>query len=134
MSRARPFLKVAAVVSSVLLVGAFIGCRTGAFRPLAKPEPQPAPTQPAPENPPTFMSGSKSLNGGPGYTIGLTPAGGAAPNDPAKPATTEPTPEKKPLVLMGGPKSAPVFGPVNGPAPANEPHAPPPATPNTPAP
>jgi hypothetical protein len=67
MGKAKPVLKAAALVSSVLIVGAFIGCRTGAITPFSKPTPpaetpQPTTTTPAtPDSKPTFMSGTKSL-------------------------------------------------------------------------
>ena len=78
MNKAKPYLQVAALVSSVLMVGAFIGCRSGAFQPARKPEPQQAtppsatPPLPAPEGKPTLMPGSKSANIV-DTTSGLTP-------------------------------------------------------------
>mgnify|MGYP003581250166 CR=1 FL=1 len=88
MDKARPYLKVAALASSLLLVAAFVGCQAGGFYPFWNPEPRPVPrpattppaaTQPAPEKKPTFMPGSKSMALS-GVTIGLTPAGTNAPD------------------------------------------------------
>lgn len=127
MDEANPYLKVAALASSLLLVAAFIGCRSGAIHPLSKPEPLPTtPPQPAPESPPVFLSGSKSLNVR-GSIVGLTPLtrentpdfmrdpnpfldeGGLFGPGRSPPPPPQPAPGRKP-VFMGGPKSAPVFG------------------------
>ncbi|MCI0702671.1 MAG: hypothetical protein L0241_16445 [Planctomycetia bacterium] len=106
------YLKLAAFLPAIILVGAFIGCRSGAFEMFSKREPMPEPhplglnvpnppanqqsaEQPAPEKPPTFMSGTKSLNGV-GVTRGLTPAGSSE-----QPAPT----------FIAGAKSAGIFRP-----------------------
>jgi hypothetical protein len=127
MKKTKPYLQAAALVSSVLLVGAFIGCQTGAFQPFAKPEPppeapqwvttpEPTPNPPASEGKPTFMPGSKSL------MIGLQTNGTETPNPPgARPPTPPPAPTQQQFIIMGGPKSAPVFTPT----PANQPNTPP---------
>ena len=89
------FLKLAAFLPAVTVVGAFIGCRTGAFERFTKSEPPPAapqpPTPPASEGKPVFMGGSKSINVS-GTVIGLTPAGTFTPDldvpvrEPSRPA------------------------------------------------
>ena len=100
------FLKLAAFLPTIAVVGAFIGCRTGALDRFTKPEPLPEPQplgfnapppadpQPDPtgsERPPVFMSGSKSPNMK-GITVGLTPAGTFTPDldvpvrEPSRPA------------------------------------------------
>ena len=118
MERARPYLKVAAVVSAVTLVGALVAYRAGAFAmPIpveTQPEPQPAAApEPAPEQPvtttdqlnPAIMYGSKSAPAFPGVTTGLTPPSGT----------------QSPPVFMGGSKSAAVIHvpPKNPNAPAS---------------
>ncbi len=63
MQRAKPYLKTAALASSVLLVGVFIGYRAGAFQQsLSTPAPAPAPqtaetptVTPPPTAPPSPM-------------------------------------------------------------------------------
>lgn len=122
MNKAKPYLQAAALVSSVLMVGAFIGCRTGTIQPLGKADPRPAApqppaAQPTPEGKPTLMPGSKSL------MIDLRANGTPAANPPgAAPPPTPPAPEKKQqFIIMGGPKSAPVFAPT----PADQPNTPP---------
>src|SRR5580700_3495924 len=93
MEQARPYLKAAAVVSTVTLVGAFVAYRAGAFQPFGKPDAQPAAeftspnaTSQSPITPPatqltaenkepTFLPGSKSLGPlGVGRTRARTPA------------------------------------------------------------
>jgi hypothetical protein len=103
MNSAKPVLKVAALVSAVLGMGAFVAYRAGAFAKPAPPEAQtpadfylspskssgvfrPAeaePQQPAPVVPsdPTFLGGSKSI-------IIASPPMGTAP----KPSTAPPAP------------------------------------------
>ena len=109
MERARPYLKGTAVMSAVVLVGAFVAYRAGAFQPFERTDAPPAPelttsnespqsltvppaTQPTAEHKePVFMPGSKSLNGlGVARHFGsqpvpASPAPGAAPPAPAVP-------------------------------------------------
>jgi hypothetical protein len=118
MDRRKAFLKGAAVVSALVLVGSFVAYRAGAFELFSKPELQPevqpvaAPQESAPTPPQsTFLPGSKSINLT-GTTIGgLTPAGTFVP-DLDVPIRTEPAPPPppaKPPTFMGGSKSAPVI-------------------------
>jgi hypothetical protein len=107
MDKAKPYLKAAAVASSALLVGVFIGYRAGAF---STPEPnsalQPAEstsTQPTTEGPITIMGGSKSAPAF-GETIGLTPA-----EQPLLPL--ELSEEPKAAIFFGGAKSDMAFRP-----------------------
>jgi len=75
MERAKLIFKPLAIVSAILLVGAFVGYRAGAYHRPTPPEPQPEPqpaataTQPVPEGQPVpyvdhktlaLMAGSKS--------------------------------------------------------------------------
>ncbi len=53
-------VKLAAVASSLLLVGGFISYRAGAFDALLKPSPQPAEPESTPVSDPTIMYSSKS--------------------------------------------------------------------------
>lgn len=102
--RWKQYLRFAALIPAITLVGAFIGCRSGAFDLFSKPEPLPEPhplgfneppkppaaspaEQPA-EKKPTFLPGSKSINLT-GTTIGLTPAGTHTP-DLDVPVRTQP--------------------------------------------
>jgi hypothetical protein len=131
MERAKPYLKVAAVVSAVCLVGAFVAYRAGAFDGPPPPAPPPAPeTQPAPgpvpppaptpETPtsPTFMLGSKSA-----YVY----------DENALKALTQSTQTGSPAnpVFMGGSKYiAPIFGPsTTGPGSAEKSRPPAPPAP-----
>jgi hypothetical protein len=103
VDKARPYLKVAALASSILLVAAFVGCRSGALQMFSKPEPMPEPhplglnmpNPPADQSPaqPTFMPGAKSMALS-GVTIGLTPAGTNAPDldVPVRQPMNPPTP------------------------------------------
>ena len=129
MNRTSPYLKAAAVVSTVTLMGAFVAYRAGAF--------QPAPADAPPESPPAaapqtaseqlvvvdmgdsaFMYGSKSA---PAFT-------------PAPPGTTlvlqpgqQPTPtlESKPPTFMGGSKYITIVPPSGAsPIPPPQPPAP----------
>lgn len=91
MSHPKPYLKVAAVVSAVLLVGAFVSYRAGVFQrpaPAEPPTPDVTPVAAEPQTPSdadqqqAFMYGSKSA-----------PAFG--PPSPAPP------PEKPPEFMAG---------------------------------
>ena len=113
MERRQPYLKVAAVVSAVLLVGCFVAYRAGAFHRPAEPAPQPeqqseGATQPAPNAAPpsrAIMYSSKSAEVFiPGSEV--TPEG-APPAVPATPATP-PAPQP---VFLGGSKSDASFVP-----------------------
>ena len=134
MERSRPYLKVAAVLSSVCLVGAFVAYRAGAFDSPPPPAPpsteMPPETQPAavpapasPANPDSliFMAGSKStfvydesalkaldkLTAG-GSTVQTVPATGTQ-STPANP------------VFLGGSKSLTrLFPPATGPGAAEK--------------
>ena len=110
MERARPYLKVAAVVSAVALVGALVAYRAGAFSESVPADPQPelqpatapqtAPEQPitgTPQTPPAFMFGSKSA---PTFTSGLP----ATTGDTAG-VTPVPSTGQSPPVFLGGSKS-----------------------------
>ncbi len=97
MAQRKRYLKLAAFIPAIILVGAFIGCRSGAFERLTKPEPPPEPhplglnmppslttpqpptPQPTPNAKPVFFSGAKSPNL-PSITVGLTPAGTFTPD------------------------------------------------------
>jgi hypothetical protein len=126
MQRARPYLKVVAVLSSVCLVGAFVAYRAGAFdsppppAPPLSPETQPA-TTPAPASPANpdsliFMAGSKSAFVYDESTMkALEPFLG----QPAPATGTQSTPANP--VFMGGSKYlAPLFGPSTGPGSAEK--------------
>ena len=80
--RSKRFLKFAAVIPAIVLVGGFVGCKSGAFEMFSKPEPLPEPPAASPTEPvekkPVFMPGSKSINLE-GITIGLTPADAPPP-------------------------------------------------------
>lgn len=131
MNRAAPYLKAAAVVSTVTLMGAFVAYRAGAFpNPLsaeAPPQPEAIPAA-APQTatePPTvivlgdsaFMYGSKSAPAftpaQPGTTLVLHPA-----QQPA------PTPEGKPPTFMGGSKYITIVPPPSGQPPPPQPTPP----------
>jgi hypothetical protein len=88
MERGKPYLKVAAVLSSVALVGAFVAYRAGAFD---KPAPQPDPQLAAP-------------SAGAGEPV-ITPSDG-----PERSVTL--TPEELKQAIMYGSKSAPAFVPT----------------------
>src|SRR5258708_4563332 len=103
MERLKKYLKFAAFIPAIILVGAFVGCHAGAFtfsKPEPKPESQPTvtpqpPNQPASEKPPLFMSGTKSINNK-GITFGLPPAGTNTP-DLDVPVRTQPLPPQATL-------------------------------------
>jgi hypothetical protein len=123
MGRRKRYLKMLAFVPAIVLVGGFVGCHAGAFsrfsKPEPKPEPFPPPPEPTPPNPPpqgkpTYMPGAKSMMIG-SPRPGLTPA-----DDPPATAPPQPNSESKPPIIMGGPKSAPVFTP----SPPNQPTPP----------
>jgi hypothetical protein len=109
MERARPYLKVAALVTAVGLGGAFVAYRAGAFATASPVEAQPgqplilAPEteaeQPPPNSlqlPPAVMFGSKSA---PAFTP-AQPGPGAQPQAQPAPASPE-----KPPTFMPGSKS-----------------------------
>ncbi len=142
MEQSKPYLKVASVVSAVLLVGAFVSYRAGAFERFTKPESQPAVAAPTPDpeappvlsveqSPQTFMYSSKSA---PAFT----------PEAPAHPAGSPPTylggskyivvaptpadpPKPNPPPFLGGSKSKTIFSP-------DQPKPVPPPLPNQPRP
>jgi hypothetical protein len=128
MERRKKYLKLAAFVPAIVLVGGFVGCHAGAFSRFSKPEPKPEPALPTPEpaapnppnSPPVLMSGTKSLNAK-GVTIGLVPADTATPDldVPVRPQPQPAKPDSKPPLIIPGPKSAPVFTPSqpNSPTP-----------------
>jgi hypothetical protein len=76
--RSKRFLKFAAVIPAIVLVGGFVGCKSGALELFSKPEPLPEPhplghNEPkspaasptetaAPEKKPVFIGGAKSPN------------------------------------------------------------------------
>jgi hypothetical protein len=114
------WLKFAAFVPAIVLVGGFIGYRAGAFelpwasKPAPQPEAQPAtaseqpptpqltPPSATPEGNPTFMAGSKSFILTPHVPLITTPA------------NTPPTSEQPPAILYSS-KSAPIFIPPPNP-------------------
>jgi hypothetical protein len=105
MERARPYLKAAAVVSAVLLGGAFVAYRAGAFAASAPVETQAEQQQitgpsATTESPHKFMLGSKSA---PAFT---PPSSGTS--EPPKPLAPL-TGLVPPSVLMGGSKSIQLF-------------------------
>jgi hypothetical protein len=74
MKQPGTLLKVAAVVSSMLLLGGFVGCRSGAFNRLRETN-SPTAQQPSTEKQdaePTIMPGTKSIT--PTRFFGETPA------------------------------------------------------------
>jgi hypothetical protein len=141
MERAKPYLKVAAVVSSVALVGALVAYRAGAFSKPA-PEQQPAAAPPAvPETPP---AGSESreltpaeLNAAIMYGSKSAPAfypvpAGSTTGGPPNTQAAVPSGGPKPPTFMGGSKSFEVFQSPPGVLPAPpQPQPNPPAKPPT---
>jgi hypothetical protein len=150
MDRARPYLKVAAFVPAIVLVGGFVGARAGVFvipsfpifskdvpQPEAQPQPdpvaatqQPPAVQTLPDDHPIFMSGSKSFR-----PVIALPQGSSPQTVPPTAPNSAPgaTPPAGPPVFLGGSKSAPIipFPPPNpgaqqGAPPANPPIPPPP--------
>ncbi len=114
MSWKKVFLKAAAFVPAIVLVGGFVGVRAGLIQVTSKPEPAPEPTATtAPEKPavtgevPTYMSGSKSIVFTTQIPAGSTPA--APNNTPLVP--TQGGAEKPPIVMYGS-KSAPIVVPL----------------------
>ena len=103
MERGKKYLKLAAFIPAIVLVGAFIGCRSGAFPMFSKPEPMPEPhplglnmpkppanPPAAPESkPPVFMSGTKSMKISP-RTAELLNLAGEQNTPPAKPLAASP--------------------------------------------
>ncbi len=123
MNRARPYLKAAAVVSTVALMGAFVAYRAGAF-----PNPFPADAQPQPEAPPAATPQTASEPPAPdaghsAFMYGSKSAPAFAPAQPTPvPGTTpaqQPTPtlEGKPPTFMGGSKFITIVSPTGGPPP-----------------
>jgi hypothetical protein len=106
MERARPYLKVAAVVSAVALVGSHIAYRAGAFSTPIPTESQPEPpTANPPQPPPASMFGSKSV---PAVTPGQTNSTANAPFVP-QPAPVAPAPHDKPPTFLSGSKSFTIY-------------------------
>jgi len=152
MNRGRLFLKLAALTSSVLLMGVFIAYRAGAFDRAIAPITNPTPTDPetdfriyssksAPivvdppkgENPtldPMFLGTSKSI------VLPKQPTPPVAPrtNESGSVKPSDSTPEKKSPMLMGGPKSAEIIKPpvLMGGTKSDEMIKPPPKGPNPP--
>ncbi len=123
MERKSPYLKIAAVVSAVLLVGAFVSYRAGAFQRPAPPEPQPEPaaptdTEPRPtpsaDQPQHFLYSSKSAPA-------FTPA--------SPPPTVNPPAPGNPPAYMGSSKwisivpTGPILADPPKPAPNAAPNA-----------
>jgi hypothetical protein len=114
VKEANALIKVATVVSSVLLLSGFVSYRAGAFNwlmgnsaPLADSGSSPTLQQPpaTAEQAPTLMPGSKSMIGH-DLIVGLQPAAQpAAPSQQATPAPAAPAP----TVIMSGSKSVIVF-------------------------
>ena len=125
MAQKQPYFKIAAVVSAVLLVGAFVSYRAGAFERFLKPEPQP-PTEPQAEPAGETPAGTDQKSQVFIYSSKSAPAFTPAP------APTTPVPEKP--VFLGGSKSI-VLTPTSGfpPGTASKPGAAPPS-PNAPKP
>ena len=113
MQSRRKYLKLAAFVPALVLVGGFIGYRAGAFElpwlskpappPEVQPDPQPTAAQPPANSEPTFLPGSKSLS-----NLGVGRSGVKPPHDPANPppGSVPPTPEKPPAFLPGSKSDA----------------------------
>jgi hypothetical protein len=127
---------VAAIVSSVLLAGGFVGYRAGAFDRFMAPAPRPADpgdssaAEASPPNgvkpAPVIMSSSKSIIlGNNTYEVETGPAPPLAATEPTPPATS------KPMVLFASPKSGPIFSEPPGTSKAG---SPPPAEQPKPAP
>lgn len=137
MERARPYLKVAALLSTVALVGAFVAYHAGAFAqppaPEAPAEPQPTTgPQPSAESPappldphPAFMYGSKSAPAFLPVEPVQAPGSGPVPVTPI-------SPDKSPTFL-GGSKSM-IFSTPGKPPSSLVPVNPPPVPPNVPKP
>jgi hypothetical protein len=118
VNASKPLLKAAALTSSLLLVGTFIGCRTGAIRPYSKPTPQPAeslttPASPqqeapaaSPSKPPLVMPSTKSAGILTPAEVTFFPAGSLPP------ATDVPSaqPSGEPPTSSGGLPALPTFG------------------------
>src|SRR5262245_47314458 len=116
-------LKLAAVLSCVLLVSGFVAYRAGAFNQLMEPG-----TQPADLVSDTAVEEKRSED--------ITPPTRASSEwrynfTPTRPSIVS---EDTPSTIIHGPKSAPVFGPLEGLTPAPKPQAarPPAATPPAP--
>jgi len=134
MERARPYLRVAALLSAVALVGALVAYRAGAFStPVpseARGEPQPAtdpqtaaePPATTPDPHPAFMYGSKSA---PAFL-----PGGTAQTPGTDPVQLTPVPPDKTSTFIGGSKSIILTPP--GQIPGLTPPNPPNTTPLTP--
>jgi hypothetical protein len=116
-------LKLAVIVTSVLLVGQFIAYRAGAFQWLMVPRPEPAESEkvevpketPSESTPPTMIGGSKSLWGP------SVPLPKVTPGDPPTPKAEQPPPEspKQKPTIMPGSKSPGVLFPPNNNAPGS---------------
>lgn len=86
MEKAKPILKAIALGSSLLLLGAFVGCRSNSIWPFAKP----APDAPA--------SQSEPLTGAPATTASQDNDDVSIDNDQIR--------KGKPVMFFGGTKSA----------------------------
>lgn len=107
MKRRLRFLKFAAFIPAIVLVGGFIGCRTGMFEVLSNPPPAPQTPSVAPvpesDKRPAIMGGSKS----PG-PVGIAPPSAPAtqqqspvPTQPvAQPPANAPAPNKPPAIMF----------------------------------
>ncbi len=112
MRRCKQCFRFAAFIPAIVLVGAFIGCRAGAFDLFSKPEPKPEPhplslnapnppaEPPAPDKKTTFMPGAKSMAINPEVWNKLNQEGKADPAPVEKPPAQD-----KPPVFFGGAKS-----------------------------
>ncbi|QJW96061.1 hypothetical protein [Frigoriglobus tundricola] len=142
MDRAKPYLKVAALLSAVALVGALVAYRAGAFstpvpseapgdpQPTAVPRPTAEQLAPTPDPHPALMYGSKSA---PAFLPGESAqALGAVPG----PVPVTPTSPDKPPTFIGGSKSIILVpaGQLPGLTPSHPPNMPPPTPPGAPKP
>jgi hypothetical protein len=127
MQGQKKYLKLAAFVPAIVLVGGLVGYRAGAFERFTKSDPQPAAApQPAPEGKRTYMPGSKFMH------IEIPPLGGTSPTDatppdaaPPSPAPNSATPGKPPTFIYSS-KSGPIELPLPMLPPGGDgkPHAP----------
>lgn len=104
MEARKKYLKVLAFVPAIVLIGAFFGCRGGAFPRFSKPEPKPempSPVAPQPpanlpaapsgteSKPPVFFNGTKAPNF-PSLRSGLAPDGETSAAPTAQPNAPRP--------------------------------------------
>jgi hypothetical protein len=108
--------KVAAIMPAILLVGALVAYRAGAFSPTPPapppPEPEPQPVAAAPSEPQVMQLDEKTMH----FMLGSKSAMPVQPsqlgNTQLTPAPNSPTPQPKPNpVFLGGSKFRPVIGP-----------------------